>query len=540
MNNALATDSLLRKVRGRLALVRVGFVLIFVILAVRAGEVASWPPPPMPSSHIKNTTPKRADIIDSQGIILATDIVSQGLYADPYLIHDKKGTAKALAQILPGTDKKMLEQKLHQDVRFIWIARHITDTQVRAVLEIGEPGLAFREGTQRIYPQGALASHLIGYTNIDGHGLAGAERAFEEDLSKGRAIHLTIDIRLQYALERAIEKAIKTFSAKAGIGAIVEISTGRVLAGASYPDFDPTHASIASEDAKFNRLTLGVYELGSMFKIFSTAAFLETFPNEGVDAQFDVRQAIHRGRFTINDYHPENRILTTSEIFMYSSNIGAALMGEKVGATRLKSFYNALGLLSPLPWALGEVGHPLSPTPWREISTLTAAYGHGIAVSPLQLTMAVAAVMSDGQVRAPLILENQTLKILGRPLSFDTVLEMRELMRLVVKEGTAKAAEVPGYAVGGKTGTAEKPNAYGGYDSQRLISSFVGVFPMHDPQYVILVVIDEPQGIKETYGYATGGWVAAPAVGQVIKAMTDILSIAPQPLKKEVPREPIL
>ncbi|HBH27162.1 MAG TPA: penicillin-binding protein 2 [Rhodospirillaceae bacterium] len=517
----------LRQAQGRTALLRMGFALMFLILALRAGEVASWPPPPQPHPYEEPQRPRRGNIVDARGALLATDIAGQSLYADPHLIAEPDTTAQALARIFPNAGD--MTQKLRQDARFVWLARHISPAQARAVLEIGEPGLVFRAEPERVYPQGPLAAHLIGHTDVDGRGLAGVERAFDGALAAGQDVRLTIDIRLQHALEREIGAAMETFSAKAGAGAILEIATGRVLAGASLPDFDPARAGAASADRRFNRLTLGVYELGSLFKVFSTAAFLEAYPKEGLAARFDTREPLRSGRFVIRDYHPEERILTTAEVFEHSSNIGAALMAERVGTERLKAFYAALGLLEPMPaWPLSEVGRPLVPRPWRDISTLTVSYGHGIAVSPLQLATAAAAVLGDGRLRAPKIVEEIGAPVAARQvLSTATAQTMHTLARLVVTGGTAKEADVLGYAIGGKTGTAEKPGATGGYDSTRIISSFVGVFPAHAPRYLILIMVDEPKGTKASYGYATGGWVAAPAVARLVQSMAHILMIPP-------------
>jgi cell division protein FtsI (penicillin-binding protein 3) len=293
------------------------------------------------------------------------------------------------------------------------------------------------------------------------------------------------------------------------------------------PDFDPAQVGQADDEQVFNRMSLGVYELGSMFKIFSTAALIETQEN-GMNMRFDASKPIQFGRFRISDYHAENRILSVPEVFMHSSNIGAALMGKTVGTEKLQAFYRDLGLMSPVDFEIREVGAPLLPNPWRELNTLTASYGHGIATSPLQLATAVSMIVNGGYAIKPTMVMNdaaQTQKGARlRVLSQKTSEEMRELMRLVVTEGTGKSAEVAGYHIGGKTGTAEKPGAHG-YDRKRLMSSFVGMFPAENPKYAVLVVVDEPHGNKASYGYATGGWVAAPAVARVVASMASIMGL---------------
>lgn len=525
-----AADTL-RKARGRLALVRGAFLLAFLVLAVRAVEVATWPAPAARAPAAHPAPAPRGDIVDRNGVLLATDIPARGLYADPRLIADPTQAAVALARILGDADRAEIYRRLTAPGRFVWVRRHITPAQERAVLEIGEPGLAFLDTRRRIYPQGALAAHLLGYANVDGHGLAGAELGFEGALGAGQDVRLTLDTRLQHILEREVAAAIEEFSAKAGVGVIMEVPSGAVLAAASLPDFDPNAGRVARRDARFNRITLGVYELGSLFKIFSTAAFLEA--GGRLSDRFDVREPLRRGRFTIRDYHAQDRILTTPEVFMHSSNIGAALMGQRVGGAGLKAFYEELGLLSaPGGWPMAEVGRPLVPEPWREISTLTAAYGHGIAVSPLQVAAAANVVLGDGRYRPPAITAD-AIEPGVAVVAPQTVAAMRQLLRLVVTQGTGKAAAVDGQRVGGKTGTAEKPSARGGYDRKRLISSFLGAFPMEAPRYLVLVVVDEPQGTKASYGYATGGWVAAPAVARIIAAMADVLAIPPAQQQQE-------
>jgi cell division protein FtsI (penicillin-binding protein 3) len=301
------------------------------------------------------------------------------------------------------------------------------------------------------------------------------------------------------------------------------------------PDFDPHNPSNPSAQKMFNRPTLGVYELGSVFKIFSISALLEK-NEKNIFNSYDATKPLKRGRFTISDYHAEKRVMSVPEIFMVSSNIGTALIGEDVGTEGLKSFYKKLGLMTKPDVSLMEIGSPLYPTPWRDLNTLTASYGHGIAVSPLQLTTAFSEVVNGGlQVHPTFVLPqadpskpasvNEERKSV-RVVSEETSKAMRALLRLVVSDGTAKNAEVPGYEVGGKTGTAEQPGLRG-YDKKRLISSFIATFPVTDPDYAVFVLIDEPHGTKETYGYATAGWTAAPAVGRVIQRMVSIMGIPP-------------
>lgn len=534
-------SSALDLARGRLVLISAFFALAYILLAARAfdlmiiqgglNEDAAFAVS-MEEGAASVPVIARADIVDRNGVLLAATLKTASLFVDTRLISDPKATAQGLVKIFPDLAYGDVLQKLQSGKRFVWIKRGIMPEAQYAVLGLGQPGLEFRYEDKRVYPQGALGAHMVGYTDIDNRGQAGIERGFEGLLSAGTPLALSIDIRLQHALHREVSKVMKDFTAKAGAGVIMDVATGEVLAGVSLPDFDPHEAGNADKDEIFNRLTLGVYELGSVFKIFSTAALFET-KNVPMSTTFDAREPIKRGRFTINDYHAEKRILTIPEVFMHSSNIGSGMMGEAVGTQALQQFYRDLGLLTPLEFEVREITPPLVPSPWRDINTLTAAYGHGIAVSPLQLTAAVATVVNGGFLVKPTLVLPDTAAQKTRKseevriLSPQTSHRMRQLMRLVVTQGTGATADVPGYRVGGKTGTAEKPGLRG-YDRKRLISSFVGMFPADDPRYVVFVMVDEPKGTKASFGYATGGWTAAPAVARVISAMAAILSIEPR------------
>ncbi len=535
----------LDQARGRLVMIGGFFILAYMLLAARAVDLSVLrsgvykDEGVLVAQEVPTTIHRRADIVDRNGVLLATTLKTTSLYADTKLIADPKAAAKNLVKTFPDLAFGEILQDLQSGKRFVWLKRRILPEEQLAVLEIGEPGLAFQEEYQRIYPQGRLVSHLLGYTNIDNQGLGGVELGFNSFLNDSEApLILTIDHRLQHALRREISQAMDQFNAKAGIGVIMDATNGEVLAGVSLPDFDPHVAGKADKDALFNRLTLGVYELGSVFKIFSTAAFLE-MRNVPMSTTFDAREPIKIGRFTINDYHAEDRVLTIPEVFMYSSNIGSALMGQAVGNEGLKGFYKDLGLLDPLDFEIREVARPLVPDPWREVNTLTASYGHGIATTPLQTASAVASIVNGGElVRAKIVKDDVREKAVDarsqkrpelRIVSPETAHRMRQLMRLVVTDGTGRNADVRGYRVGGKTGTAEKI-IHGRYQKKKLISSFIGAFPMDAPKYVVFVAIDEPKGNKKSFGYATGGWVGAPAVARVVASMASILGIPAKPV----------
>lgn len=530
--------SALDQARGRLVLISAVFVFAYLIVAARLvdvsviqgalqrnGETFSFE-----QNLQAQSAKRRADIVDRNGVILARSLKTASLYADPALVSDAPKLARDLSKTFSDISYGDVLKKLQGKGRFVWIKRNLTPEEQQKILYLGDPALSFQSEDRRLYPQAELAAHMVGYSGIDGQGLGGIEGSFNDLLAKGgEPLTLTLDVRLQHALRREIASSVSKFSAIGGAGIIMDVHTGEVLAAVSYPDFDPHTIPKASDKRLFNRATLGVYELGSTFKIFSTAAVLEK-KHLPIAHQFDATTPLKIGRFKINDYHAENRYLTVPEVFMHSSNIGSALMGQMVGTKELKQFYSDLGFFNPSPIEISEVGKPLVPSPWGEVHTLTASYGHGIAVSPLQLVSATATILNGGVAVRPTLIRdtdpNKKDKPLVRVVSPETAHRMRQLMRLVVSNGTGGKANVAGYDVGGKTGTAEKPGT-GGYSKKRLISSFVGAFPMDAPQYVVYVMIDEPQGIKETYGYATAGWVAAPAVGNVVRSMVSLLGMKP-------------
>jgi cell division protein FtsI (penicillin-binding protein 3) len=530
-------NSALEVARGRMVIVGSLFVLAYslvgarvfdlsVIQGVRGDETVLADDMSLRDSAAPAI---RSDITDRNGVLLATSLATPSLYADPALITNPEQVAKDVVSALPQLSYGDVLQKLQRPkARFVWLLRNLTPQEQYAVLKLGHPGLDFQTEYRRIYPQENLASHIVGYTDVDGEGLAGIERSFDHMLASGTTpIKLTLDVRIQHILRREVASAVQRFKAKSGSGVVMDLSNGEILAAVSAPDFDPHNPDAHGVAPLFNHLTLGVYELGSTFKIFSTAAMLE----EGggtMASTFDAREPIKVGRFTISDYHPQKRILTLPEVFMYSSNIGAAMMGREVGTDNLRAFYKNLGLLDRMPLEIDEVGTPLIPSPWRDISTLTAAYGHGIAVTPLQMVAAAADIVTGTRITPTLVLDEEHEKKPGEVIvSQQTAHRMRQLMRLVVTEGTGSMAEVPGYLVGGKTGTAEK-STNGSYARHSLISSFMGFFPMNAPRYAVFVMVDEPHGDKKTFGYATAGWTAAPAVGRVVAGMAGVLGIPPQ------------
>jgi cell division protein FtsI (penicillin-binding protein 3) len=507
------------------------FCLAFLVIGARLIEVSGFKAGETHLAQVEPTTDPettRANIVDRNGVLLATTLDAPSLYADPKLISDPRRVAQELVSVLPELNVHDVAAKLASNKSFVWIKRQMTPSQEFAVNRLGVPGLNFKIEGRRVYPKGRLTAHVVGYDDLDGKGLAGIERGMNSVLRGERQpVQLSIDVRLQYILHDEIARTIADFDAVGGMGIIMDVNTGEVLAMVSLPDFDPNALESVTPQTIFNRVTLGTYEMGSTFKIFNTALALQTH-TATLDTSYDATHPIHVDGFTIHDDDPQRRWLTVPEIFEYSSNIGSAKMALAVGGDRQKAFLGRLGLLTAPKFELREIGTPLVPSPWRDVNTMTIAFGHGLSVSVLQMATAVSAVVNGGVLhRATLIKQPEGYARSGEQvISLHTSQELRELMRLVVTHGTGKLADAPGYFIGGKTGTAEKVSD-GRYEQKGLLSSFVGVFPIFDPRYLVMISIDEPKGDKASHGFATGGWTAAPAVKQVVERMAPLMGIQP-------------
>jgi cell division protein FtsI (penicillin-binding protein 3) len=475
----------------------------------------------------------RADIVDRNGIVLATSLPTAELYADPHDIIDPQGAASELAKVLPDTNRDELLAKLSSPSRFVWLSRSLTPSQQYDVNKLGIPGIRFQRNERRIYPHGNVVSHVLGVTDIDGRGIAGVERQFESTLSQaGAPLQLSLDVRIQAILHQELTAAVAEFNALGGAGLVMDVATGEVIAMVSLPDFDPnvgmpTGPAGTVSEAGFNRATKGVYEMGSTFKLFNTAMVLDS-GSATVNDRFDARFPIHISRFTITDYHGKNSWLSIPEILIYSSNIGSAKMALGAGIANQQAYLGAFGMLKAPTLELPEIGRPLVPAHWREINSMTIAYGHGMAVSPLQMVTGVSAVVNGGILHpATLLKRDADVPVSGkRVITERTSTLMRAMMRMVVREGTGTKGDVPGYLVGGKTGTAEKQFS-GVYKHNALVSSFIAAFPLNRPRYVVMSLIDEPHGNKKSFGFATAGWTATPVVGHLIARMAPLVGLAP-------------
>ena len=527
--------------RNRLLVTGIVLSLAFAAIGVRLVDLTVFQAGGEPRLAQIESNPEvasgRADIVDRNGILLATSLPTASLFADPSAVLNAQEVADKLITELPELNRQELLGKLKTKSRFVWITRNLTPKQHYKVNRLGLPGLGFQRGERRVYPHGRLAAHALGLTDVDGRGIAGLEQNFDRALRAGNRIQVSLDIRIQSMMRQELAAAVREFRAIGAAGLVLDANSGELVSLVSLPDFDPNEPSSAGPETGFNRVTKGVYEMGSTFKLFTAAMALDSGTVD-LNSSYDASQPIKISRFTIRDFHAKNRWLSVPEIIVHSSNIGAAKMAVDVGTKTQRDYLDRFGLLRPAALELPEVGKPLVPKRWRKINTMTIAYGYGIAVSPLQLASGVAVLVNGGRYVPPTVLKtvagnSSTGK---RVLSEETSELMRGLMRLVVTNGTGRKAAAKGYIVGGKTGTTDKL-AVRGYRKNATLSSFVGAFPMNAPRYIVLVMVDEPKGNKRTFNYATGGWVAAPAVGRVVQRMASLIGMAPdrQPEPAKVP-----
>lgn len=525
--------------RTRLLVTAVVFLGIFGVIGARMVDVAVLDANPakpraLPTARTEELEMARADITDRNGSMLASSLPTVSLYARPTEMAearvDMADAARKLAAILPDMDADDVRARLTAGKTFVYLRRNLTPRQQYDVNALGVPGLHFEKGERRVYPHGSLVAHVVGMTDIDNKGIAGVERFFENRLtSQSEPLALSIDLGIQTVVRAELQKAVTQFSALGATGMVADVLTGELLAMVSLPDFDPNDPPAGNSEAMFNRATKGAYEMGSTFKLFNTAMALES-GRINLNSSFDATKPLKFGSHTIHDDHALNRWLTVPEILIHSSNIGSARMALDAGTDFQRQFMARMGMLHTPSLELPEVGSPLVPTPWRDINTVTISFGHGLSVTPVQVVSGAVALVNGG-VFHPLTLVHRAP---DQPVPGEIVLkpktsaQMRQLMRMVVTEGTGKKADVPGYEVGGKTGTAEKA-AGGGYKKKAVLSSFVAGFPMDNPRYVVLAMVDEPQGTKETYGFITAGWTAAPVAGRIIAQIAPMLGIAPKP-----------
>jgi cell division protein FtsI (penicillin-binding protein 3) len=533
-----------RESRARIGLIVLGFAVLYVAIAARLVLLGL-----ASDSHLARrgvTTDaiasSRPDILDRNGRIIATDVKAPSLYGEPRRIVDKDEAVELISAVLPDLDAHELRERLRLKRGFVWLKREITAHQQSELHRLGIPGIGFLTENKRSYPAGPEVAHVLGHVNIDNAGIAGLEKWIDArglaDLhlagfASGRMlvpIELALDLAVQHALRDELMAARERYKANAAAGLVLDVRTGEILALASLPDYDPNRPVGIKDPSRLNRLTTGVFEMGSTFKALTVAMALDS-GKATLASQFDVRAPLQLGGHTIDDFHAQRRLLSLPEVFTYSSNIGAARMALAVGVTGHQAFLKKMGQLDRLRTELPESAEPLKPKYWSEVNTATIAFGHGLSVAPLQAVMATAALVNGGLLIPPTFLkrsEAEARALAVRVIKPETSDKMRYLMRLNVEKGTAKAAEVPGYYVGGKTGTSEKV-VRGRYVKNKRLTIFVGVFPSDAPRYLTLVMLDEPQATIESRGQATSGLNAAPTTAKIITRIGPLLGLAPRP-----------
>ncbi|MBP5160940.1 MAG: penicillin-binding protein 2 [Alphaproteobacteria bacterium] len=489
--------------------------------------------------HIQTRTPsalnfeylpvKRADIVDRTGVVIATTLPTVDVYVDAREIDDPEKMADDLIQILPSLKKAELLEKLKSKNSFKYLKRNLTPTEQFKVNALGYPQLNFVEGERRVYPQGSLFAHILGITDIDNQGIAGVEKAFNERLTTQKEpLTLSVHTGIQNTVHHELENAIKTFRADAGAAIVFNVKNGEILALTSLPDYEPNLPSSFSNDRLFNRATVGVYEVGSVMKLFTVAIGLETksiVPTDSVDAT----KPLAIGKRPITDFQPQSRMLTIPEVLIYSSNIGTAQVILKVGAEKQKEYLKKCALLDPVQFELPEKAAPLKPSRWSEVDMTRISYGYALSISPLHIAASVSSLVNGGLYNHPTILKDGNKgQIQTRVFSEKTSQIMRHMMRAVADIGSGKRANIKGYRVGGKTGSAQLTDTRGRYIEGKVRTSFVGVFPMDDPQYLVLVMLENPQKRKEDWYFNSAGWNAAPTGGKIIEAIAPQLGITPK------------
>ena len=517
------------------------FVLAFASIICRILYIVSFVDDKQFSHSPKNKNEfviSRGDIVDRNGVLLASNITTSSVYGHPNQIHNIEHVAQSLSSVLQLNYKNVLE-KLQTKKSFTWIKRHITPDEHQALHNLGLVGIYFAKDEKRIYPQNNLFSHIIGYVDIDGNGIAGLERSFNQKLLENvdDALLLSLDVRIQSIVKEEMQKALEMNSAVGVVSAVMDLNNGELLSMVSLPDFNPNKMKNVNDKQLFNQATLGLSEMGSTLKALTIAIGLDLGKIKINDA-FDVSRPLKIGKFTIHDYKGKGGSLSIPEILMYSSNLGVAQIAQKFGIKQQREYLRRVGFLSQTDLELPELAKPLYPNEkrWTEASLITISYGHGIAVTPIHVMQSIGALINGGKLYKATVLKQSDEPIFKQVIHKETSDIMRSLFRLVVEKGAARRANIPGYFVGGKTGTAEK--LIGGHYNKNLnMALFIGGFPMHNPQYLILVMIDEAQGNESNGWLTTGGMIAAPVAGKIISRIAPILNIIPEEIPEDIDRD---
>ena len=540
-------DQARQRAEGRLLVLGAFFVIAFCVIGLRMGLLAtSEPMEPrvdVPGAQIHAA---RADIVDRHGRLLATNFETHALYAQPPQMIDPEHAAQELARIFPDLEADDLLEDFTGSRKFLWIKRKISPEQMQAVHEIGDPGLLFASRDMRLYPNGPMAAHVLGgagygkegVTAAEVIGVAGVEKYFDDHLrdpaNGATPLQLSLDLTVQAAAERVLYGGMRLMNAKGATSILMDVYTGEVVSVVSLPSFDPNKrprpavAGDPSDSPLFNRSVQGVYELGSTFKIFTVAQAMD-LGLVNADTVIDTKGPLRWGKFRISDFRNYGNEMSVTKVIVKSSNIGTARLAQQIGVERQRAFLKKLGMLDATGFEIVEAagGKPLLPKNWSELSAMTISYGHGLSTSPMHLAAGYAAIANGGFKVEPTILKQDAPQLGERVFSDASARAARNMLRKVVTEGTASFGEVKGYAVGGKTGTADKPKPRGGYYDEKVIATFASIFPIHDPRYVLIVTLDEPVDTTGDEPRRTAGWTAVPVAAEMIRRIAPLLGVRP-------------
>jgi len=541
-------DQARMRAEGRLLVLGAAFFLGFLTIGMRMGTLSTTvPEEPRAVASGSAIIGQRSDIVDRNGRILATNLETHSLYAHPRELVDARHAVTELAKIFPDLDAARMLKDFTGERKFVWVRKQISPEQMQRVHDIGDPGLLFGPRETRLYPNGPIMAHILGGASFGREGVAsaevigvaGVERAFDEHLRDpaqvGAPLELSVDLTVQAATEDVLAGGMALMNAKGAASVLMDIHTGEVISLASLPDFDPNNRPQVltegdqADSPLFNRAVQGVYELGSTFKIFTVAQAMELRllnPNTLID----VKGPLEWGPHKIRDFHDVGEILSATNVIVKSSNVGTARIAQQIGVERQRDFLKMLGFLEATPLEMTEApsGRPILPKNWSEISTMTISYGHGLSTSPLHLAAGYASLLNGGTVVKPTLMRQDGPQEGERIVSPQTSRASRDMLRAVVETGTASLGDVPGYNVGGKTGTADKPRAAGGgYYEDKVIATFASVFPADDPKYVLVVTLDEPQITADGKPRRSAGWTAVPVAAEMVRRVAPLLGLRP-------------
>lgn len=537
------------RAEGRLLTLSVIFFCAFGVIGARMGVLAATEPAePRAASTGSAILAQRADITDRHGRVLATNFETHSLYAQPLQMIDKERVAVELSAIFPDLKQEKLLKDFTGKRKFLWIKKKLSPEQKQAVHNIGDPGLLFGPREMRLYPNGKLAAHVMGGASFGREGVhaaevigvAGVEKYYDDILRdparQGAPLALSLDLTVQAAAERVLYGGMKLMNAKGAASVLMDVHTGEIISIVSLPDFDPNARPSpltegdASDSPLFNRAVQGVYELGSAYKIFTAAQAMDlNLVNN--QTMIDTGKALRVGGFNIGEFQKKNYgVLSIEDIIVKSSNRGTGRMALQIGVKRQKEFMKAMGFMDYTPLEIVEAkgGKPLYPERWTDLSAVTISYGHGISNSPLHLAAGYAALANGGTYIKPTIIKRTGAPEGTRVMREDTARYARQMLRKVVTDGTASFGEVQGYAVGGKTGTADKPKPRGGYYDDKVIATFASLFPAHNPKYVLVVTLDEPTETSGKKPRRTAGWTAVPVAAEMIGRVAPLLGLSPE------------